>query len=180
MGLGIYIVTIIIALFIGRPIYRYYQRTKLKKHPNQLLLEEIKGEESVELIGLTGGEPFINPQIIEILSIILKDGHEVLVLTNAYRVLERHKKSLLELKNIYGDKLHLRVSLDHYTREVHELERGEKTFERTIESIGRLHKEGFQLSIAGRSLMAENPEVAAGGYQFLLGYRGLAHSQKGD
>jgi len=44
MGLGIYIFTIIIALFIGRPIYRYYQRTKLKKHPNQPLLEEIKGE----------------------------------------------------------------------------------------------------------------------------------------
>ena len=68
---------------------------------------------SVELIGFTGGEPFLNPNIIELLKTSLETGHDVLVLTNAYRVVARHLKKLDQIKEIYGEKLHLRISLDH-------------------------------------------------------------------
>ena len=50
---------------------------------------------SVELIGFTGGEPFLNPNIIELLKTSLETGHDVLVLTNAYRVVAINH-SLLE------------------------------------------------------------------------------------
>ena len=132
-------------------------------------LNEIKEDKHpVELIGLTGGEPFLNPEIITILDRILNDGHEVLVLTNAYRVLDRHIEKLLSLKENYGDKLHLRVSLDHYTKEVHEAERGEKTFDRTISQVRALVDQGFNVSLAGRSLIGEDDEQAINGYQVLM------------
>ena len=37
----------------------------------------------VREIAFTGGEPFMNPEIIEMLTASLEAGHEVLVLTNA-------------------------------------------------------------------------------------------------
>jgi sulfatase maturation enzyme AslB (radical SAM superfamily) len=132
-------------------------------------LEEIKTESyPTELIAFTGGEPFLNPNMISILGASLETGIDVLVLTNAFRVIKKHEVNLLELKDIYGDKFHLRVSLDHYTQEVHERERGDKTFERTLVRIKWLYDHGFKISIAGRSLINENQEDALKGYQNLL------------
>ncbi|MFT6632495.1 MAG: putative Fe-S cluster-containing radical SAM superfamily protein [Bacteriovoracaceae bacterium] len=132
-------------------------------------LQEITKEEyKTELIAFTGGEPFLNPSMISILRESLKTGIDVLVLTNAYRVLKRHEANLLELKDIYGDKFHLRISLDHYTKEIHERERGDKTFVRTLEQIKWLFDNGFKISIAGRSLLEEDQETALSGYQNLM------------
>lgn len=128
-------------------------------------IHEAKNEH-VELIGLTGGEPFLNPNIISILKSILESGIEVLVLTNAYRVIKRHESALLNLKEEFGDKLHLRVSLDHYTKKVHEEQRGPNTFERTLERLKWLYDMGFNISIAGRSLLQEEDVVSK--YQELL------------
>ena len=121
-----------------------------------------------KLIGLTGGEPFANPHILEIISFILESGFEVLVLTNAFKVLKRHKEKLLLLKNSYSSKLNIRVSLDHYTREVHEGERGLNTFDETLRNILWLDQNGFSLSLAGRSLTKESNEFALEGYQQLF------------
>ncbi|MEM1410422.1 MAG: radical SAM protein, partial [Pseudomonadota bacterium] len=77
-------------------------------------------------IGLTGGEPFMNPQIIAILESALARGFEVLVLTNAMRPMMKLQAPLLDLHHRFGSKLTIRVSLDHYTQERHELERGRR------------------------------------------------------
>lgn len=132
-------------------------------------LDEIKTYEMpVTLIGLTGGEPFLNPHIIEIISECLKRGFEILVLSNAYNVINRKKDDLVELKKHYGDKFHLRISLDHYTKELHEKERGPNTFSKTIENIKWFQKEDFNLSIAGRSLRDEDLSEATNSYRSLL------------
>ena len=134
-----------------------------------MYLEEIKRDHhQTELIGLTGGEPFLNPHIINIITSILKYDHDCLILTNAFRVIDRYKEQLITLKDIYGEKLHIRVSLDHYSKELHEKERGEKTFDRTLENIAWLYKQGFNLSIAGRSLADEDIENAKKEYSKLL------------
>ena len=96
---------------------------------------------------------------------------DVLVLTNAYRILKRHQQSLLELKNKHGDKLSLRISLDHFKKEVHEAERGKNTFDKTLESLKWLFDNGFNISIAGRSLVEEKNAII--GYQELLNNRGI-------
>lgn len=131
--------------------------------------QEIKQNSwQLESIGITGGEPFLNPSIIDILSECLSLNIPVLVLTNAHKVIKRWEKKLLELKNQYGDLLRLRISLDHYTKEVHEGERGVGTFDPTLKSLQWLYKNGFHISIAGRSLFKEDEQQAKSGYQSLI------------
>jgi MoaA/NifB/PqqE/SkfB family radical SAM enzyme len=99
-------------------------------------LLEIKEEKyPVKLIGFTGGEPFTNPHIISILQSTLASGFEVLVLTNAYRAIKKYYEALKILREEFGDQLKIRVSLDHYSQDIHERERGKGTFGETLQSL---------------------------------------------
>ena len=106
-------------------------------------------------IGFTGGEPFMNPDVIGMLEDALARGFQVLVLTNAMRPMQRHESALLDLQARYGDRLTLRVSLDHHTAAVHEAERGVATFEKTLDGLTWLARHGFSLAVAGRRLTDE-------------------------
>ena len=132
------------------------------------LVELASQKEPPKLIAFTGGEPFLNPHIFEILDAVLELGRPVLVLTNAYKVIKRSSSKLLELQNKYGELLSLRISLDHYTEACHDKERGGGTLRGTLESFKWLWDNGFNLSIAGRSLIAETKESALNGYRALL------------
>ncbi len=119
-------------------------------------------------ISFTGGEPFLNKEMLPILTLCLDRGFNVLVLTNAYRAIDKHFRALDELNRKFKDQLSLRISLDHYTEEAHEKERGAKTFTRTLITIKTLFDLGFNLSIAGRSLYNESSANALTGYQHIL------------
>ena len=101
-------------------------------------------------VGITGGEPFMNPQIIEILEAALGRGLEVLALTNAMKPMAYRKKKLLGLRDKYGRQLSLRVSLDHFTKEGHELERGPSSWQPALDGLKWLSAKDFSLSVAGR------------------------------
>lgn len=132
-------------------------------------LDEIKSNQlETKMIGLTGGEPFLNPHIIEILELILSYELEVLVLTNANRVLKRHHMALLELKDKYQDQLHLRISLDHHSQEIHDQERGAGAFAKTIIEMQWLSENGFNISLASRSLSEETQETSLEMHKKLL------------
>jgi molybdenum cofactor biosynthesis enzyme MoaA len=132
-------------------------------------LDEIEKEAlPTKSLGFTGGEPFLNPAMTDILNECLSRGFKSLVLTNAYRVLERNHDKLLRLKEVGGDLLQLRISLDHYTKEIHEEQRGQNTFERTLQSMKWLVEAGFEVSIAGRTLIDEDHATALNGFQDLL------------
>src|SRR5690242_11428352 len=100
-----------------------------------------------ELIGFTGGEPFLNPHLAEILDLTLQSGFRVLVLTNAMKPMHNRKPALLRLRDRFGDRLHLRVSLDHYGPGVHEAERGRRSWQPTIEGLLWLANNNFALSV---------------------------------
>ena len=137
-------------------------------------LDEIEQQDlQTREIGFTGGEPFLNPNMIPILQKTLTRGFDVLVLTNAFRMINRYKNQLLDLKVRYGDQLTLRVSLDHYRKEIHESERGVGTFDKTLENIQWLDTNGFRVAIAGRALVEERTEDAAQGYRRLLEAYGI-------
>ena len=119
-------------------------------------------------IGITGGEPFMNREIIEILSAALASGRDVLVLTNAMRPMRRWEADLKRLQRIYGDHLKLRVSLDHHTAQVHELERGPGTWAPAIEGLAWLAANGFRISVAGRLLPEETQVEAREAYSVLF------------
>lgn len=117
-----------------------------------------------EEIGLTGGEPFMNPDILRILEACLQRGFRVLLLTNAMRPMLRLRQQLLEVREKFGDRLFVRVSLDHYSKSRHEEERGEGTFKTTLEGLSWLSINGFNLSVAGRTIWGESVEAERLGY----------------
>ena len=84
------------------------------------LLDELNAGWQAREIGFTGGEPFMNPEIIPIMEECLGRGFPLLVLTNAMRPMMKCADSLLALKDKYGAALTLRISVDHFKQELHE------------------------------------------------------------
>ncbi len=106
-------------------------------------------------IGITGGEPFMNPDIIPIMESSLERGFDLLVLTNAMRPMMKCADELLRLNKKYGSKMTLRVSVDHFRRELHEDERGENSWNPMMLGLKWLSDNKFNIDIAGRTRWGE-------------------------
>jgi hypothetical protein len=132
--------------------------------------EIVRDRWPVREIGFTGGEPFMNPDIIALLGDALDRGFSVLVLTNAMQPMFRPRvmEGLVGLRAAHGDKLTLRVSLDHYSEELHDTERGPGSFVKTVEGIDWLAREGFKLALAGRTCWGESEADLRRGYAALI------------
>jgi len=127
------------------------------------------GESGCE-IGFTGGEPFMAPEIIDILRETLSRAHRVLVLTNAMQpMLRPHiRAGLSDLKEAYGERLTLRVSLDHFRADRHDAERGAGSFELAVKGLKWLAENDFNLALAGRTVWQEDESVSRAGYADLI------------
>ena len=125
-------------------------------------------------IGFTGGEPFMNREIIAMLADALGRGHQALVLTNAMKPMRRHEAALLTLVAGHGDRLTLRISLDHHARAIHDAERGPGSFDAAVEGLQWLSQQGFRLAVAGRHLAHEDEAQARMGYATLFAAAGIA------
>ncbi|WP_338548250.1 radical SAM protein [Roseovarius phycicola] len=117
-------------------------------------------------VGFTGGEPFMNPQMIEMARACLEREYEVLILTNAMRPMMRKKMQagLRALQKDFGDKLTLRVSVDHWSEDLHDTERGKGSFARTLEGMEWLRDAGIRIAIAGRTVWGESDSESRVGY----------------
>lgn len=119
-------------------------------------------------IGFTGGEPFMNPDMLAMMRSALARGFEVLVLTNAMRPMRRFEDRLDALRTELGARLTMRVSLDHYTRALHEAERGAASWDKAIDGCRWLSEHGFRVAVAGRRLASESEAAARAGYARLF------------
>ena len=129
---------------------------------------------AVREIGFTGGEPFMNPEMVEMARRALEAGYEVLILTNAMRPMMRPRvmAGIEALVRAHGERLTFRVSLDHHGAALHDRERGEGSFARTLDGMDRLSGLGARLAVAGRVEMAESEHEAREGYARLFAERG--------
>ncbi len=129
---------------------------------------------NVREVAFTGGEPFMNPQFIEMLRRSLARGYDVLVLTNAMAPMMRPniKKGIAELVAKYGDKLTFRISLDHHSAMVHDTERGVGAFDKSLQGITWLASISARMAVAGRVEMAESETEARTGYAALFDKHG--------
>ncbi len=127
-------------------------------------------------IGFTGGEPFMNPEILEMTRRALARGYEALILTNAMQPMMRKtmRAGLQVLAMEYGEKLTLRVSLDHWSPRLHDLERGAGSYERTLEGMRWLRDAGIRMAVAGRTVWGETEAEARAGYAVLFSREGFA------
>tara|TARA_R110000787_G_scaffold119328_1_gene230239 strand:+ start:1839 stop:2786 length:948 start_codon:yes stop_codon:yes gene_type:complete len=120
----------------------------------------------VREIAFTGGEPFMNPQMIDMTEAALERGYDVLILTNAMLPMMRKKmrEGLLRLQATYPGKLVLRISVDHYRRDLHDAERGAGALEKTIKGMEWLRDNGFTMAVAGRSVFEDTDADSRAGY----------------
>jgi uncharacterized Fe-S cluster-containing radical SAM superfamily protein len=126
-----------------------------------------------KLIGFTGGEPFMNPDIVPMLQSVLSRGLDALVLTNAMKPLRKVRAELLALRERHGDRLTIRVSVDHYDPSIHEQERGRRSWAPTLDGLTWLVANGFKLDIAGRRFTGESEDALRAGFARLFAEYGI-------
>ena len=121
-------------------------------------------------IGFTGGEPFMNPDAPAMIDAALDAGFSVLVLTNAMQPMMRPRvrARLIATQARHGDRLRLRVSLDHFTAGKHDEERGPGAFDKALAGLRWLRKEGFAISVAARTLWGESEAASRAGFAALF------------
>ncbi len=142
----------------------YLSRNEVKA----FLAEAHRTGSELEEIGFTGGEPFMNPHIMEMLDDCLCGGWRVLVLTNAMKPMQQKSQALLALHRRFPGKLTIRVSLDHFEREPHEQLRGRGSWAPTINGLEWLAQSGFDIAVASRNVSGA-PEIAVrAGYACLF------------
>lgn len=138
-------------------------------------LDEIATQGFVtKTIGFTGGEPFLNPQLPKMLEAVLARGFDALVLTNAMKPMRNRQPALLQLKARFGAALQMRVSLDHYSPDLHELERGPRSFLPTLDGLRFLAAHGFTFTVAGRLFSGEGESVVRAGFATLFADNSIA------
>lgn len=104
----------------------------------------------VQQFSFTGGEPFVNKDIIRILE-YASSHRPCLVLTNATEPLIKRLPQLAPL-SAAPHKIHFRVSLDHFDASKHDAERGEGMFGCALSGLQKLHEMGFSISVANQML----------------------------
>ncbi|MEB8386230.1 radical SAM protein [Rhodobacteraceae bacterium KMM 6894] len=126
-------------------------------------------------IAFTGGEPFMNPAMYDMARVALERGYRVLILTNAMRPMMRRsvQAGIAALVETYGSALTFRISVDHWSPELHDKERGSGAFKRTLEGMTWLHSIGAQLAVAGRTVWNESEVEGRAGYAALYARHGF-------
>ncbi|MBI2384650.1 MAG: radical SAM protein [Elusimicrobia bacterium] len=140
----------------------------LKSAEIRPFLEEAREMGATE-IGFTGGEPFMNPDLLAMAEESLERGFSVLILTNAMAPMTNRKAELLALLERHDRGLRLRVSLDHHTAAVHDAERGAGAFDKAVAGLRWLLDSGFSASVAGRTFVDEDEAAAREGYRRAIG-----------
>ena len=148
----------------------YLTAAEVRRFLDEIIRENLGTRE----IGFTGGEPFMNPDILDMLDDSLSRGFQTLVLTNAMKPMMRLRSSLLDLREKYGTRLVIRVSLDHYARAFHEIERGPRSFAPTLEGLRWLSQNDFTIHVAGRTYWNEPEKSLRQGYARLFAQNEVA------
>ena len=117
--------------------------------------EAIEKNLGTEEIGFTGGEPFMNKDIIKMIEYSLSKGLKTLVLSNAMKPMLNRVE---EIKKVNHKNLTIRVSIDHYEKSKHEEIRGKNTYDIMMKGLKWLDENDFNYALATRLLWNETEE----------------------
>jgi|SRR5690554_554261 len=124
----------------------------------------------VKAFYFTGGEPFLHPEIREMIEVTLAHG-PLTILTNGILIDEEMAAWLAAKFRESAHKLDLRVSLDGITKDENDALRGRGTFEKILAAIGRLTDAGLNPVITATTCHAadaagpEDPDKVLGSEQ---------------
>jgi sulfatase maturation enzyme AslB (radical SAM superfamily) len=130
-----------------RLVYLTFDEVKL------FIDEAIDNNLKTKEIGFTGGEPFMNKDILKMVDYALEKKFKVLILSNAMKPMLNKKEELLKLRH---PNLTIRVSIDHYNKTKHEEVRGKGTYEVMMKGLNWLSKNNFNFTLATRLLWYES------------------------
>lgn len=117
----------------------------------------------VERFSFTGGEPFVNREMLKILDYAL-ELRPCLVLTNGTKPLELKLSEVGELKH-KKNPLSFRISLDYPDAEQHDENRGKGNFDKALQVCKKLREMGFEVSIARQGEAKEDMELENNKYR---------------
>ena len=132
-----------------RLVYITFEEVKL------FIDETIDKKLGTKEIGFTGGEPFMNKDVLKMIEYSLSKNFKVLVLSNAMKPMLNRKEDLLKINH---QDLTIRVSIDHYQKEKHEEIRGKNTFNVMMEGLKWLNQNNFNYALATRLLWGEQED----------------------
>lgn len=136
----------------------YISFDEVKEYIDETIFNNFQTKE----IGFTGGEPFMNKEIIQMVEYSLEKGFKTLVLSNAMKPMMNKKKELLKINN---KNLTIRVSIDHYLKEKHEKIRGKGTFDIMMEGLKWLDQNKFNYALATRLMWGEDEQTCRKGFK---------------
>jgi uncharacterized Fe-S cluster-containing radical SAM superfamily protein len=119
----------------------------------------------------TGGEPFVNPELMSILEYAL-EHRPCFVLTNGTTPLLKRASQIVKFRE-KPNPLSFRVSIDHPDPVKHDASRGKGAFDMALRALGMLHADGFGVSIARLTQPDEDPGEVDRRYAPLLADAGL-------
>ena len=116
----------------------------------------------------TGGEPFLHPEIADILQEALKYGPTT-VLSNGALITDGLSQTLAQVSRISKHKLEFRVSLESFIEEENDQIRGMGSFKSAIRGIQSLANNGFNpiITVADWSKYGKFAKEMAEGFQSL-------------
>jgi hypothetical protein len=88
--------------------------------------------------------------------------------------MKRWSRQLIALRGRFGQRLTIRVSLDHHELALHEEERGVRTYAPTIEGLKWLSANGFRVHVAGRRRWRGTEAAQREGYAALFAAEQIA------
>lgn len=108
----------------------------------------------VKELYFTGGEPFLHPDVVEILGDALQVAPAT-VLTNGVLITERTARALGELARASRYSLEVRVSLDAPEEEANDAVRGAGVFRKALRGVRRLQDAGLLPIVTATELVVE-------------------------
>ncbi len=109
----------------------------------------------IDEVFLTGGEPFLLPDIFEKLA-YAAERLPTTVLTNGMLLKRQRLESLLALSHL---PLTLQVSLDGHVAEIHDAYRGAGSWDSTVAAIRSLLSHGFRVAIGATETAVNKPHT---------------------
>ncbi len=128
----------------------------------------------VHWFSFTGGEPFVNKELVRILKYAL-EHRPCLVLSNGTLPLARRLQELLPLLQ-KPNPLRIRISLDAPNAEAHDVGRGAGNFILALDTLRALHNAGFGISVARLMLPEEDKDEVDNRYRLLFQQNRLPES----
>ncbi len=125
----------------------------------------------VQQLAFTGGEPFVNKHMVDILDASL-DVAPCLVLTNGTEPLHRALPKLSPFRH-GKHTLSFRISLDAPDAALHDKNRGQGSFHKALQAMVALHERGFPVMVAHQRDSMMNAARAQDAYMHIFAQYGL-------